>query len=93
MLTRIVKAAHVLPHGNSDVDSGKRDFKKQQNVKNWKEQIVRGDNGFQTTKDIIKLSYSQLHRPERIPVTKKIIILLDLHNQSTERNVKKEEKK
>ena len=34
MLTRIVKAAHVLPHGNSDVDSGKRDFKKQQNVKN-----------------------------------------------------------
>ena len=72
LLTRIVKAALVLPHGNSDVErgmsvnsrmlTGERDKLSEETI-----------NGLRNTKDMVKFSDPQAHRPERVPVTKKLL--------------------
>ena len=72
LLTRIVKAALVLPHGNSHVERGisvnSRMLTAEGN-KLSKEAI----NGLRNAKDMVKFSDPQSHRPERVPVTNKLL--------------------
>ena len=72
LLTRIVKTALVLPHGNSNVERGisvnSRMLTNERNK--WSEVTI---NGLHATKDMIKFSDPQLHRSERIQVTKKLL--------------------
>ena len=72
LLTRIVKTALVLPHGNSDVERGiSVNSRMLTNERNKLSEVTI--NGLRATKDMIKFSDPQLHRPERIPVTKKLL--------------------
>ena len=72
LLTRIVKTALVLPHGNSDVKRGiSVNSRMLTNERNKLSEVTI--NGLRATKDMIKFSDPQLHRPERIPVTKKLL--------------------
>ncbi|PFX13024.1 hypothetical protein AWC38_SpisGene22936 [Stylophora pistillata] len=72
LLTTIVKAALVLPHGNSDVERGisvnSRMLTSERNK--LSEETI---NGLRNTKDMVKFSDPQSHRPERVPVTKKLL--------------------
>lgn len=72
LLTTIVKAALVLPHGNSDVERGisvNSGMLTSERNKLSEETI----NGLRNTKDMVKFSDPQSHRPERVPVTKKLL--------------------
>ena len=72
LLTRIVKTALVLPHGNSDFERGiSVNNRMLTNERNKLSGVTI--NGLRATKDMIKFSDPQLHRPERIPVTKKLL--------------------
>ena len=72
LLTRIVKTALVLPHGNSDVERGiSVNNRMLTNERNKLSEVTI--NGLRATKDMIKFSDQKLHRPERIPVTKKLL--------------------
>ena len=72
LLTKIVKAALVQPHGNSDVEReisvNSRMLTAARN-KPLEETI----NGLRNTKDMVKFSDPQSQRPERVPVTKKLL--------------------
>ncbi|XP_015763919.1 PREDICTED: protein pelota homolog [Acropora digitifera] len=60
LLTRIVKAALVLPHGRMLTAERKK----------LAEETI---NGLCNTKGMVKFSDPQSHRPERVPVTKKLL--------------------
>ena len=62
----------MLPHGNSDVERGiSVNSRMLTNERNKLSEVTI--NGLRATKDMIKFSDPQLHRPERIPVTKKLL--------------------
>ena len=62
----------VLPHGNSDVERGisvnSRMLTSERNK--LSEETI---NRLRNTKDMVKFSDPQSHRPERVPVTKKLL--------------------
>ena len=60
LLTRIVKAALVLPHGR--MLTAERNKLSEETI-----------NGLRNTKDMVKFSDPQSHRPERVPVSKKLL--------------------
>ena len=73
LLARIVKAALVLSHGNSDVERGISVNSRMLTAERNKlsEETI---NGLRNTKDMVKFSDPQSHRPERVPaVTKKLL--------------------
>ena len=62
----------MLPHGNSDVERGiSVNSRMLTNERNKLSEVTI--NGLRATKDMIKFSDPQLHRPERFPVTKKLL--------------------
>ena len=62
----------MLPHGKSDVERGiSVNSRMLTNERNKLSEVTI--NGLPATKDMIKFSDPQLHRPERIPVTKKLL--------------------
>ena len=71
-LTDVVKTALVIPHGNADVERGL-------SVNNsfvtagrslLSETVI---NGVRATKDVVQFCDPELNRPEKLPLTKKII--------------------
>ena len=73
LLTRIVKAAPlVLPHGNSDFERGISVNSRMLTAERNKlsEETI---NGLRNTKDMVKFSDPQSHRPKRVPVTNKLL--------------------
>lgn len=72
LLTRIVKAALVLPHRNSDVERGISVNSRMLTAERNKlsEETIKG---LRNTKDMVKFSDPQSHRPERVPITKKLL--------------------
>ena len=96
LLTRIVKTALVLPHGNSDVEREiSVNSRMLTNERNKLSEVTI--NGLRATKDMIKFSDPQLHRPERIPVTKKLLNSVrsahSAYRQKCEEEREEEEKK
>ena len=93
---RIVKTALVLPHGNSDVERGiSVNSRMLTNERNKLSEVTI--NGLRATKDMIKFSDPQLHRPERIPVTKKLLNFVrsahSAYRQKCEEEREEEERK
>ena len=62
----------MLPHGNSDVERGISVNSRMLTAERNKlsEETI---NGLHNTKDMVKFSDPQSHRPERVPVTKKLL--------------------
>ena len=62
----------MLPHGNSDVERGISVNSRMLTAERNKlsEETI---NGLRNTKDMVKFSDPQSHRPERVPVTKKLL--------------------
>ena len=71
-LTKVVKAALLLPHGNEDVERGMSENNRVVTAERNKlgEDTI---NGLRTTKDNVKFSDLQHQKPESIPINTKIL--------------------